>query len=250
MRDTAIARQRQLTAAAVALVAILVLILGIYYYRTSSAKDAQKLQYQGYKTLEGMYDASALEESERARKALELFQKSYETRKAPATMIYIAESHTVLGEYEQALAALDRVTKEFPGDYLFAPMANFKKASIYLKTGEKEKALEAFNGLTSAGVSVPFGDLALMESARLLEGMGRTDEAMQKYEIIANRYPESMYYQVALEKTGRGVAGAGGIRTMGEESSEGSPESSEIPPIPGTEGAPLTPGPGGPEEAR
>ena len=94
-------------------------------------------------------------------------------------------------------------------------MANFLKAIFGTKNdreiksmqplvdrvNREEEALKSLDRLY-AQQSEFYKDTALVESARILESIGKDDEAMKKYETILKQFPESPFADEARLKTG------------------------------------------------
>jgi TolA-binding protein len=72
-------------------------------------------------------------------------------------------------------------------------------ASVYKKQGKLNEALETFNTLSSHKGDI-YKDLALVESGKILEQMGRPDEAQKKYQELSTKYPNSPFIEEARSK--------------------------------------------------
>jgi TolA-binding protein len=201
LRDTAATRQRQVVTAVAALAGIIIIAVVIYYYQTGAADQARRFETQGYQAYNGLYEFSGLSDQERAQKALEFFTKSYEARKSPFALLYIADSQFDLGDYQAAIESADKLIREFPDEEAFVPVAMMKKASALLASGQKDKALEVFDKLGER-TGTPLADAAIFEAATLLEDQGRKEEADAKYESLVQKYPNSPYSSQALSKLG------------------------------------------------
>jgi tetratricopeptide (TPR) repeat protein len=220
LRVTAMERQSQLVKVIAVAVVVIAAVLVMYFVHAGSVKEARQLHYEGYKAFNGLYSYGTLSETEQAQKAIEYFLQSYGKKKTPQTLFYIANSHFRLGETDKGFETLDTLIREYP-DAEVVPLARFRKGSEYLDAGQKEQALEVFDEL-GVMVGAPMSDMALMESARILEELGREEDAMAKYEAIVNNHPASPYFTVASQKTGADVSPGIDIKPLGE-GGEGQP---------------------------
>src|SRR3972149_6289236 len=71
--------RKELRYAAVAVPLILFLAAGGYFYARTTAKQAETLQYEGYKLLFGLYQTRPMPDIQRYTEAAENFKKSYKT---------------------------------------------------------------------------------------------------------------------------------------------------------------------------
>jgi tetratricopeptide (TPR) repeat protein len=195
-------RQRQLVAAAVAFLLVVAVSVGLYVYKASVRSEAQRLEYEGYKHYFGLYEQTPAPEAERLNRALESFQKAYEKRESPYSLLYVANCYFALGKYDDAVSTLWELNRKFPDDERFVPLAYYKMAMVQMKAGKNEDALKSLEVLYGYRTE-SYRDLALVEAARLLEDMGRTEEASEKYGLITRNYPGSFFFDEASAKSGK-----------------------------------------------
>jgi predicted negative regulator of RcsB-dependent stress response len=192
---------RQVIIGAAVVLAVIIVVGGLFFFRSSSEKKADRLFYEGYKAYHGLYDAQALTPSERYERSLESFKKSYEAKHAPQTLLYIANSQDQMGKYDEAIQSLKDLEKNYPDNSVFVPLAIYKSAVIQLKAGRTDEALGTLDRLYSSGFAT-YRDVALAESARVLDGMGKQDEALKKYQKLLTEFPESPFAEEARMKVG------------------------------------------------
>ena len=70
-----------------------------------------------------------------------------------------------------------------------------------MKKGDRDTALNLLDTIYHYKTGA-FKDLALIESARILESMGKTAESEKKYEEITKNFPESPFLEEARAKLG------------------------------------------------
>lgn len=189
-------RQKQIAMYGITSLLAISVVAGGFIYRNAMDKKAQQLAYEGYK----MYTGDAkLPDQERFQKALDLFQKSYSTKKSAATLLYIANSYYEMARYDDALKSLDEIITNYPSAKEILPLAYRKKAAVQLKKGNKEEALKTLDQLSKLSSAI-YRDVALMESARILEGEGKKEEAIKKYKELTEQLKDSPFVEEAKSR--------------------------------------------------
>lgn len=192
-------RRRVLLPAIAILSALIIVIGGIFIYRSSQMKRVVTLEYDAYKTFYSLYQRQPISQTDRYEQALERFKKAYSVRKTPVSLFYISSCYYGLGKYDEALKALKELNERFPDDENFVPLSYYKMAMISLKKGEREEALKYLETLYNYKTG-SFKDLALLEMARILEGMDRKEESLKRYEELAKNFPNSPFINEARAK--------------------------------------------------
>lgn len=192
-------KQRILFPAIIALVIVCMAAAGFLIYRSSTKKEAAALEYDGYKLYYGLYQKQPFAKEEHYQKALEKFRKAYEKRESPLSLFYIASCSYALGKFDDALKALKELNERFPDNDRFVPLSYYKMAVINLRKGDREAALKLLDTLYNHRAGM-FKDLALVESARLLDKMGKKDDSVKKYEELAKNFPNSPFADEAKAK--------------------------------------------------
>lgn len=200
-RDFISERQKIFYPVIIALVIIALGAGGFSIYRSNVKAKAEALAYEGYRFYYGLYQKQTLPKEAQYQMALEKFKKAYETRESPLSLFYIANCYYTMGNYDEALKALRELNERFPNDERFLPLSQHKISVIHLKKGDKEAALKALDDMYRAKTG-SLKDLALMESARLLDGMGKRDDSMKRYEELAKNFPGSPFAEEAKAKIG------------------------------------------------
>jgi predicted negative regulator of RcsB-dependent stress response len=185
---------------------ILVAITGFFIYSASTKKKARDYESQAYRIFNSITPTQTGTEEEHYKKALEMFQKAFDTRKSPVLLFYIAACYYELGNYDDAIKTLKGFAQKYSGEQKLIPLAYQKMAMAYLRKGEVNEALTALNTLYNLPGDI-FKDLALMETARLLERQGKADEARKKYEELVKKFPASPFKDEAEAKLAGKKAG-------------------------------------------
>jgi len=182
-------RQRSLVIGfAVALVLILC-VGGFFVYNKSQATKAAGLQREAYLLFYNENAQQPLVAGENYRKALDLFRKSYDVKKKADVLLYIAYCQYELGSYDDAIKTLKELNEKYAASEV-VPLAYYKMAETYLKKNDQTNALAALN--TLAGLKdTTYHDMALMESAKILDSQGKTDDAKARYKELIAKCPNS-----------------------------------------------------------
>ena len=198
-------RARTVAIAGGGVLVVSLLIVAIFFYVGFQRRGAERLFYEGYTIYHGMYAASALVPAQRSTQAIEKFRKSYDKKKSPMPLLYIANSHELAGRNKEALEVLDELLSTFPSNDLFVPLAMYKRATLQLGLGQMEDALKTLEALYRLPTPA-YADLALVEMARLLADMDRIEESRDAYETIKSKYPDSSFFEEAMLNTEFGGA--------------------------------------------
>jgi len=192
-------KQKVLLPVIATITAVILIAGGILIYRTSQAKKARDMEYEAYKTYYGLYQTGPVDRVVRYEQALEKFKKAYSFKKSPLPLLYIANCYYELGRYDEAMKALKELNERFPDDENFVPLSYYRMAMISLKKEDREAAIKALETLYNYKTG-SFKDLALLESARILEAMDKKEESLKKYEELAKKFPNSPFVSEARAK--------------------------------------------------
>ncbi|HWR58560.1 MAG TPA: tetratricopeptide repeat protein [Thermodesulfovibrionales bacterium] len=200
-RDYISERQKIFLPVMIAVVVISIAVAGFFIYRSHAGSKARSLEYEGYKIYYGLYQKQPLQKEERYQKALEKFREAYSLRKSAYSLYYAASCLNEMGKYDEALKNLKELNERFSDDEVLVPLSHHKIAGISLRKGDREAALKSLDTLYNYRTAA-LRDLALIESARILEAMGKTAESSKKYEEIAKNFPASPFAGEAQAKLG------------------------------------------------
>lgn len=178
--------------------AVVITVSGFFIYNRITTSKAQELELEGYKLLYGNAGVQPAPSPDKHKNALEKFKASYAARKNPVTLLHIANSYYELGNYDETIKTLKDLIGQY-SDPKIAPVAYYKMATAYLKKNDTTNALNTLNSLLSIKDSA-LQDMALMESGKILESMGKTDEAKSKYKELISKFPKSALADEAKAK--------------------------------------------------
>ncbi len=199
LKDTLKGQKKTVLKYGVIILVVIIAISGFLFYDYTSKKKARMLEYEAYKIYQNIYQAQPLNRDERYQKALDIFKKSYDIRKSPSVLLYIAGCYYELGRYDEAIKTLKDFTQRYSKEEEFIPLAYEKLAMIYVKKGDTKEAMKALEALYNLKGDI-YKDFALIESARLLEKEGKTEEAKKKYKELSERFPNSPFSEEAKAK--------------------------------------------------
>lgn len=194
-------RQKTLAYSLIALAVVASLAAGVFFYQKMTTDEAIELEAQGTALYFGSPgQKSQLPPAERYAKALDAFTQSYDKKARPTALLYMANCYYEIGKYDDTLTSLKRLIEKFP-DSPVAGLAYLKMGDTYLKKKETDNALNAYKTLYTLK-SAPLQDLAMVESARLLEIQGKTDDSKALYKEMITRFPKSAFLREAKKAVG------------------------------------------------
>ncbi len=191
-KDTLRERQKTAIQIAAGALVILIAITGFFLYSSSVKKKAGEYEFQAYKIFNSTTRMQPGNKGGQYKKALDMFQKAYDTKKSPVSLFYIAACYYELGNYDETVKTLKDFTRKYSGAERLAPLAHQKMAMAYVRKGDVNEALKTLDTLYSLPGDI-FKDVALMETGKLLERQGKSDEAKKKYEELTKKFPDSPF---------------------------------------------------------
>ena len=199
IKDQLKEKQKTVLTYGVVIAVAIVAVAGFFFYQYSEGEKARQLEYEAYKVYYNEFQKQPVSPQARYQQALDLFQQAYNKKKSARLLLYIASANAELGKYDEALKGLDQLVKNYSADKDVLPLAYQKMADIQIKKGNKSEALKALDALYKSNSSI-YKDLALIESARLLESDGKQEEALAKYKELADKFKDSPFLGEAQAK--------------------------------------------------
>lgn len=143
----------------------------------------------------GQVFATAEEKYKTAAAAFEGVDRRFGSSKVGVrARLYAALSRLELGQYAEAEKALKAIAQ---GAGLEPELARLALADVYRRSGQVDKAVEAYRGLaTNPSANMP-RDFALLSAAQTLEDAKRWADARAAYRQVAEDFPASVYAQEA-----------------------------------------------------
>lgn len=169
-----------------------------YFYQHHLSEQALHAYYEG----ERLYRQGRAQEwsatgpaaSEAFKQAAEAFDRTareYPRTPSAAMAHYQAgNSYSRLGEYDKAVAAYQECLRKSPKGSAFVTLATQRLAYTYLAKQAPEEALRLLEqGIKSEEAGVK--DLLHMEAGRVLEGMGKREDASEHYRKVISGFSRS-----------------------------------------------------------
>jgi hypothetical protein len=140
----------------------------------------------------GQVFATAEEKYKTAAAAFEGVERRFGSSKTGLrAKYYAALSRLELAQYPEAEKGLKEVQSQGAG--LEGELARVALANLYRRSGQVDKAVEAYRGLaTNPAANVP-RDFALLSAAQTLEDAKRWAEARAAYRQVFEEFPASVY---------------------------------------------------------
>ncbi|MCX8070078.1 MAG: tetratricopeptide repeat protein [Thermodesulfovibrionales bacterium] len=188
-------KQKNLVYVLVISLAVILIVSGVFIYMSTAKTKASELEAEGYKYF---YSARGENAPAMYSKALESFKNAYNTRKSAYSLFYIANCYVELGKIDDAINSLNELVNKF-SDPTNLSFAYNKLSSLYLKKGDTQKALDSLDKLKKTK-GAPLQDMAYMQSATILESLGKTEEAKAQYKELIDKFPTSLLSAQAKAK--------------------------------------------------
>ncbi len=197
---------------------IAALIIGVTLYKHYAFQKAEQLSGEAYKLYHNLFTVDSKKgDNERIEAALEKLTESYEYKQSSQTLFYISSCYYELGKTAEAEASLLKLIDQFPSENEMVPLAYLKLFRIFKKLGEKDKAVNYIKELTELDTDF-YRDLALIEWAEMLVKDGDADKAIEKYNELIVRFPDSTFKEEASSR----------IKTIGDLNKEDQKGESDI----------------------
>jgi hypothetical protein len=203
----AMAHRDEIRIGAGVVVVLLAAAGALVYFQGQRARDADRAFRDALTTFEapvaseiaagadrpsGQVFATAEEKYKTAAAAFEGVERRFGSSKAGLrAKYYAALSRVQLGQHAEAEKALKEI--QALGGGLEPELARLALADLYRRSGQVDKAVEAYRGLaTNPTASVP-RDYALLSAAQALEDARRWPEARAAYRQVFEDFPASVF---------------------------------------------------------
>jgi tetratricopeptide (TPR) repeat protein len=189
--DFVVAHKREVTIGIAAVAALLIIVFGALYYRSSRNAAAEAQLSQAINTYNDTVNIKA--EKERYEKTLAEAQKTYDqygsTTAGKIALYYVGISQEGLGDTQKATQSLEQVAQQ--GDASVKSVAQFALAGIYKKHGQTQKAIDAYKQLYDSG---GYSKAAVAyELGSLYEANKQLDQAKDYYQKLVSEFPDSPF---------------------------------------------------------
>ena len=184
-----------------AAVVVVLVIAGLLFVRYNNREKARQLADQAYSLYYNENREAPQQRKEQLAKAADLFNQAYNTHKSPRLLLYLANSYAEGEKLDDAVTTLNLFIRNYASEKKLLPIAYQQLANVQVMRGNKADALKTLDTLYKSSGNI-FKDLALIETARLLESEGKKDEATAKYKELVEKFSASPYADEARAKLG------------------------------------------------
>jgi len=174
---------------------ILILFVAGLIYLSSIKEKAYSFEKEAY----SYYYNTNLNEEERWKKSLELFQKAIEIKSTPVVQFYIGNSYFNMRDYDNAVKAYLKFIDKYKNEEKILPLVYQKLASSYKELGKGDEVIKTLNDLAKFKNGI-FKDTALILEAQYYESQGKSEEAIKRYKELVNSFPSSPWSVEAKAK--------------------------------------------------
>lgn len=156
---------------------------------------------EGFQKPPGPVFASAAEKYRKAAAAFDGIERKYSSLTVGwRARYYGALCRVELGDAEEARKAFSEIAARKEGKALEPALARLALADLYRRSGQVDKAVDAYRQLAEdASLPLP-RDHALMSMARTLEEARRIPEARGAYRRLSEEFPGSVYAAEARQR--------------------------------------------------
>lgn len=211
----AIANQRVLLMLGGAVVAVALIVFGIYFFRSNREEKAQQALATAIETAEASVGATKPEgstgphfatEAARTAAAEKLFKdlqdKFSGTDAADVAGLYIARMAAAKGDVKTARTQLEEFVSDH-GDNILVGTARFSLYQLRIENGEAAQVATELTAELDKTEPVLPGDSLLILLAQAYETQGDTTKSKEAYRRITTEFPESPYVVDAARRGGR-----------------------------------------------
>lgn len=177
----------------VALVALLVIVGGVFAYRSSAGKKEEKASTMLAKGqiyfAQGNYDAALNGDNNGYTGFLKIAKQYSSTDAGNLANLYAGLSYAQKGDAKTAVKYLE----DFDGsdDQMISPAALGALGNCYAELNQTDKAIETLKKAAAKADNNTLSPIFLMQAGELLESQNKLDEAKKLYQEIKDKYSKS-----------------------------------------------------------
>ena len=208
------ANQRLLLMIGGGVIAIAVIVFGIFFYRANREEQAQQALASAIETAEASVGETKPEgsigphfktEAERNKAAEKMFAdlqgKFSGSDASDVAGLYIARMAAARGDVKTARTNLEEFVGDH-GDNILVGTARFSLYQLRIENGEAAQVVTELNAELDKSEPVLPGDSLLMLLAQAYEVQGNTPKSKEAYRRITTEFPESPYVVEAARRGG------------------------------------------------
>ena len=173
-----------------AVIALIVIIAGIFcysnFYKAPRERNAQAALFKGEQYFENsQYDEVLRGDSIGFDGLLKVADEYSGTKAANLANAYIGLSYAHMGEYQNAIAYLDKFSAD---DQMVAPAIKGAMGNCYVQTGDNERAISLLQAAAREADNNTLSPICLIQAGQLLIQAGRYAEAETAFQTVKDKY--------------------------------------------------------------
>ncbi len=206
------ANQRMLLTVAGAVIAVAVIVFGIYFFRANREKSAQEALASAIETAEasigekqpqgatGPHFKTEADRTAAAERAFKDVRAKYSgSDAADIAGLYVARMAVAKGDVKTGRELLQEFVDDH-GDNILARSARFSLYQLRIENGEATQVAQELNAELEKSEPVLPGDSLLVLLAQAYEVQGNAPESKKAYKRITTEFPESPYVVEAARR--------------------------------------------------
>jgi predicted negative regulator of RcsB-dependent stress response len=207
------ANQRLLLAVGAGVIAIAVIVFGIFLYRSNREESAQEALAGAIETAEasvgetqpqqattGPHFKTDAERNTAAEKAFKDVRANYSgSDAADVAGLYLARMAAAKGDVKTARTLLEEFVNDH-GDNILVSTARFSLYQLRIENGEAAQVAKELDAELAKTVPVLPGDSLLVLLAQAYEVQGNVAKSKESYKRITTEFPESPYVVEAARR--------------------------------------------------
>lgn len=193
--------QKQLIAAGIAFVVLILVISGVVYYMNHAENQASTMLGKAI----ARYEAVQSQNNDPAQ--YEALKKEFKavideygfTDAAEMARVQLASVYYESGDYEKAVEWYKTAVDAFEGNPQFSDLVLNGLAYAYQAQGDYDNAVKYFEKIADDNSAIT-RDQALFNLGQLYGRLGQTEKSRHAFEKIVSEYPDSIYVEPAKMK--------------------------------------------------
>jgi TolA-binding protein len=170
-----------------------------WWYQERQEDAAGRILARAYAAMSGSQPGSSANPEEATKLFQEVVQQFPTTRTAEEALIALGNLEYDSGKVKEALGTFDQYLTSFPRGR-FRIMAALGKAYAQETLGDSAGAAQTLSQSIDRDKNDPLAGEVYTSLARVYEEMKKPDDAMRVYEQVVERFPQTRWAQLALQK--------------------------------------------------
>ena len=179
------------------LVAVVVVIGGIYLYKHiksgQEVEAANAISKSQTAFMQGQFNLALNGDSVQEKGFLKIIKEYGGTETGNVAKLYAGLCYVNLGQTDEAIKMLEDFDTQ--DDQMVSPLASVALANCYADKGDKEKSAELLVKTAKKADNDAVSPVCLIQAGELFESLGNNERALELYNSIKNDYATSVLAQ-------------------------------------------------------